>query len=382
MADRPNKLSDVTLAVQALHRVDPASGAVVPPMVASSTFARDGDYASRDGYIYARYDQPTTRHAEEVLTTIEGADDSLLFASGMSALVALIEALPHGAHVATQQMMYHVGLNWMRRQADRGVIKLTEFEAGNLGSMAEAVSPKTALVWVETPANGDWSVTDIAAAAEIARSAGALLAVDSTAAPPLVQRPLELGADIVFHSATKYLAGHSDITAGVLSARPGLAIWQDIRQVRSFQGTILPAFESWLLIRSLRTLHVRTARACDNALAFATHVQKLAGVSAVLYPGLASHPGHDTARAQMSGFGGMMSVLIDGPEGRALAMAKAARVFLPATSLGGVESLIEHRLTISGPGYGIPENMLRLSIGLEDVADLIADFEQMLSATD
>lgn len=382
MADRRNKLSDVTSAVQALHRVDPASGAVVPPMVASSTYARDAEYQMRDGYIYARYDQPTTRHAEEILATLEGAEDSLLFNSGMSALVAMIEALPHGAHVVAQTMMYHVGLNWLRRQAGRGAIALTEFEAGNLEGLAAALRSDTALAWIETPANGDWTVTDIAAAAQLAKDAGALVAVDSTAAPPPIQRPLEMGVDIVFHSATKYLAGHSDLTAGVLSARPDLQIWPAIKEVRDFQGTILPGFESWLLIRSLRTLHVRTERSSANALAFARHFEGRADVEKVLYPGLPSHPGHDVAKRQMTaGFGGMMSILVDGPPSRALAMAKAAEVFLPATSLGGVESLIEHRLSVSGEGYGIPKNLLRLSIGLEDLTDLVADFEQMLAST-
>lgn len=383
LVTRRNDTSDITKAVQALHRIDDASGAVVPPMVSASTYARDADYALREGYIYARYDQPTTRHCEEVIAALEHGQDSLLFNSGMSACVAVVEALAPGTHVVAQSMMYHVGLNWLTRQSGRGVIGLSTFTAGDLDSLAAAIEPgRTGLIWIETPTNGDWSVTDIAAAAKLAHDAGAILMVDSTAAPPCIQRPLELGADISFHSATKYLGGHSDMTAGVLTARPDLPIWPEVRSVRDFQGTILPGFEAWLLIRSLRTLHVRVDRACANAMAFARHFADHRDVEAVLYPGLPTHPGHATATAQMlGGYGAMMSLLLHGPEGRALRVAKACQVFIPATSLGGVESLIEHRRTVAGPDSGIPDNFLRLSIGIEDAADLIADFEQALAAT-
>jgi cystathionine gamma-synthase len=201
---------------------------------------------------------------------------------------------------------------------------------------------------------------------------------DSTAAPPCTTQPLALGADISFHSATKYLNGHSDLTAGVLSARQGLDIWEDIRKVRSFQGTVLPGFEAWLLIRGLRTLYVRYKQASENALTFVRHFEGHPAVAKVMYPGLESHAGHEVAARQMlGGFGGMMSLLINGD---ALAVAKACKVFIPATSLGGVESLIEHRFTVAGAGRGIPENLLRLSIGIEAVDDLIADLEQALAA--
>jgi cystathionine gamma-synthase len=352
-------------------------------MVAASTFARDENYDLRDGYIYSRYAGPTTSHAEEIIASLENADETLLFNSGMSAAVAVVEALPPKSHVVSQSVMYHVGLQWLDRQAKRGILSVDHFPAGDLSALAAKIIPgKTKLVWIETPTNGDWSITDIAAAADLAHAAGAILMVDSTAAPPCTQQPLALGADIAFHSATKYMGGHSDFTAGVLSARSDLALWPEIRSVRSFQGTILPAFEAWLLIRSLRTLHIRYAQASRNAMAFATHFATHADVQAVLYPGLLSHPGHTVAARQMqNGFGGMMSVLVNGSTGRALIMAKKAQVFIPATSLGGVESLIEHRRTVAGPDSGVPENLLRLSIGIEHVDDLIADFEQALAAT-
>lgn len=383
MTRKSNTLAPETQAAQALRHIDPASGSVVPPMVATSTFARDENYALRDGYIYARNSGPTTVHAEEIIATLEGADESLLLNSGMSASVAVVESLPPQAHVVAQSMMYHVGLQWLDRQADRGVISVDHFPAGDMDGLKAALKPgQTKLVWIETPANGDWSITDIAAAAELAHAAGAILMVDSTAAPPCTTKPLDLGADISFHSATKYMGGHSDFTAGVLSARKDMPLWDEIRNVRSFQGTILPAFEAWLLIRSLRTMHIRYAQSSRNAMAFAKHFDALPDIQTVLYPGLPTHPGHAVAARQMvNGFGGMMSILMNGSTGRAFEMAKATKVFIPATSLGGVESLIEHRRTISGPDSGIPENLLRISIGIEHIDDLIADFQQALVAT-
>jgi cystathionine gamma-synthase len=380
---KKNSLAPETLAAQALRHIDEATGSVVPPMLATSTFARDENYDLREGYVYARYAGPTTTHAEDIIATLEGADGSLLFNSGMSASVAVVESLPPQSHVVAQGMMYHVGLQWLDRQASRGVIALDHFPAGDLDALAAQIQPgKTKLVWIETPANGDWSITDIAAAAKLAHAAGAILMVDSTAAPPCTQKPLDLGADISFHSATKYMGGHSDFTAGVLSARKDLDLWEEIRNVRSFQGTILPAFEAWLLIRSLRTLHIRYAACSNNAMAFATHLATHKDVETVLYPGLPTHPAHDVAAKQMrNGFGGMMSILIKGADARALEMAKKTELFIPATSLGGVESLIEHRRTVAGPDSGIPENLLRMSIGIEHIDDLIADFEHALAAT-
>jgi cystathionine gamma-synthase len=380
---RRNDLSPETLAAQALHHLDGATGAVVPAMHSASTFARDDNYDLHEGFIYSRYGSPTTKQAQDIIAALEGADAALLFNSGMSATVAVVEALPVGAHVVAQSMMYHIGLNWLNRQAARGVIGFDSFQAGNLETLRAAIKPGiTKLVWIETPANGDWSITDIAAAADIAHAAGAILMCDSTAAPPCTSKPLELGADISFHSATKYLNGHSDLTAGVLSARGGLEIWAEIEQLRGFQGTTLPGFEAWLLIRGLRTLFVRYKQASENALIFARHFARHPAIDTVMYPGLPEHAGHAVAARQMSGgFGGMMSLLVKGNTGRALALAKACAVFIPATSLGGVESLIEHRHTVSGDGYGIPENLLRLSIGIENVDDLIADLEQALART-
>ena len=377
---RNTDLHPETKAAQALHALDEKTGAVVPPMVSATTFARDENYELRDGYLYARYGSPTTTQAEAIIAALEGADHSLLFNSGMSAAVAVIESLPPRAHVVTQKVMYHVGQQWLERQAQRGALTCDLFDGGDLDGLAAAIRPgQTKLVWIETPANPDLAVTDIAAAAKLAHDAGTILMVDSTAAPPCTTRPLDLGADISFHSATKYMGGHSDLTAGVLSANAGLAQWSDLHRIRGFQGTNLPGFEAWLLIRGLRTLYIRYAKASENAATLAQHFAAHPGIETLLYPGLPSHPGHAVAARQMTGgFGGLLSLLVKGRQGRALGVAKACRIFVPATSLGGVESLIEHRKSITGPDSDTPENLLRLAIGIEHVDDLIGDLEQAL----
>ncbi len=377
---RNSDLHPETKAAQALHALDDKTGSVVPPMLSASTFARDENYELRDGYIYSRYATPTTAQAEQIIAALEGADDSLVFNSGMSASVAVVETLRPGAHVVAQKVMYHVGQQWLERQAQRGILEYDLFDGGDLAGLAAAIRPgKTKLLWIETPANPDLAITDIAAAANLAHDAGAILMVDSTAAPPCTTRPLDLGADISFHSATKFLNGHSDLTAGVISANAGLSQWEELRIIRGFQGTNLPGFEAWLLIRGLRTLFVRYTKASENALALAQHFAVHPDIETVLYPGLPTHPNHVVAARQMSGgYGGLLSVLVKGPEGRAQAVAKACEVFIPATSLGGVESLIEHRKTITGPESDTPENLLRLAIGIENVEDLIGDLERAL----
>jgi cystathionine gamma-synthase len=241
------------------------------------------------------------------------------------------------------------------------------------------MTPQTDIVWIETPVNPTWDVIDIAAAAEAAHGAGAILAVDSTVATPVLTQPLALGADIVFHAATKYLNGHSDVLGGVLVTAGDTPRWQEIAALRNAMGTMLAPVESWMLVRGLRTLFVRVRQASATALALAAHLEAHPKVEAVLYPGLPSHPGHAVAARQMAGgFGGMMSVLVKGSEPEALAVVKQLKVFLPATSLGGIESLAEHRRTVEGPSSPVPGNLIRLSIGLEALDDLIEDMDQAL----
>ena len=276
--------------------------------------------------------------------------------------------------------MYHGVLNQFQRYETRKRLSITYYTAGNLEELAAAVkSEVTNLVWVETPNNPTWEVTDIAAAAEIAHAAGAKLICDCTGTPPSMTRALEFGADISFHSATKYLNGHSDVTAGALSVKEVDGFWTEIELIRKLQGTVLNSFDAWLLIRGMRTLFLRVERCSQNALAIAKHFRSHKQLEAVLYPGLASDPGHEVAKKQTDGkFGGMMSIIVKGSEQTAIDVTRYCELFYPATSLGGVESLIEHRKTVSGPGFPVHPRLLRLSIGIEDVDDLIWDLEQAL----
>jgi len=374
-----SRLSPATRAAQAMHALDPATGAVVPSLDMSTTFARDADYDLRQGYVYGRYGGPTTRQAETVLAALDESAGTLLFASGMAGFVALFETLDTGAHVVLPEVMYHGGLEWVRRLQEKRGLRVSLFDAGTDGALEQAVLPDTKLVWVESPTNPVWQVIDIARAAECAHAVGALLAVDSTVAPPCTTRALELGADISFQSATKYLNGHSDLTGGVLSFALNGPLFDEVTLVRKMQGAIMAPFEAWLLVRGIRTLYLRFERCSQNALAIAKHFHGHPLVDQVLYPGLPSHPGHEIAAHQMSdGFGGMLSLLVKGGEQAALDTARFTEVFFPATSLGGVESLIEHRKTVEGPHSLVAPNLLRLSVGIEALEDLQADLEQAL----
>ncbi|WP_293443779.1 PLP-dependent aspartate aminotransferase family protein [Planktotalea sp.] len=381
MSDQSNrKQSIVTRVAQALHFVEAETGAVVPAIQPAATYARDENYEVRKPYWYRRDGSQTTAHAEAIIAELENGADSLLFSSGMSACTAVIEHLPTGAHVVVPKVMYHGVLQQVQNYEKNKRITVSYYTAGNLGELVSAArAGETQLVWVETPNNPNWEVTDIAAAAEIAHEAGAKLIADCTATPPSMTRALELGADISFHSATKYLNGHSDITAGVLSVKETGQFWDDIAMVRKLQGTVLHSQDAWLLIRGMRTLFLRVERSCKNAMAIATHFEGHPHIEAVLYPGLASDPGHEVAKRQTGGqFGGMMSIIIKGTEQTAVDVTRFCELFYPATSLGGVESLVEHRKTVSGEGFPVHPRLLRLSIGIEEADDLIYDLEQAL----
>ncbi|EPX76911.1 trans-sulfuration enzyme family protein [Litoreibacter arenae] len=382
MTDKSNRTPSLaTRVAQALHFVEAETGAVTPSIQPTATYARDENYEVRKPYWYRRDGSQTTAQAEAVIAELEGARESLLFASGMSACTAVIEHLPTGAHVVAPKVMYHGVLAQIQRYEANGRIKVSYYTAGDLDEMAAAVRPgETQLVWVETPNNPDWAVTDIAAAADIAHEAGAKLITDCTGTPPNLTRALDFGADISFHSATKYLNGHSDVTAGVLSVRETGAYWDEICKIRTLHGSVLHSFDAWLLIRGMRTLFLRVERSCQNAMAMAKHFDGHPHVEKVLYPGLPSDPGHAVAKRQTGGqFGGMMSVIVTGTEQTAIDVSRFCDVFYPATSLGGVESLIEHRKTVSGEGFPVHPRLLRLSIGIEDSGDLIYDLEQALA---
>jgi len=377
-----SRWSPRTLAAQALGRIDEQTRAVVPPIHLSTTFLRDPDNQYRSGYAYGRPDNPTVREAEALIAALEGADEALVFGSGMSAATALFLALAPGDHVIAPAVMYWSLRNWLRTEATRWGLAVDLVDMADLDAVRAALLPgRTKLVWIETPANPLWSVTDIAAVAELAHAAGAAVAVDSTAATPLLTRPLEHGADIVMHAATKYLAGHSDVVAGALATRSAGPLWERVKRNRSTLGQILGPFEAFLLIRGMRTLALRVAAASASALALAERLAAHPAVAEVLYPGLPAHPGHAVARRQMSGgFGGMLSLRVRGGERAAIGTAARVELWKRATSLGGVESLIEHRASIEGEGTPCPPDLIRLSTGIEDPEDLFADLDRALRA--
>lgn len=378
------KLTAASLAAQAMGWIDPVTRAVVPPIHMASTYLRDEDNGYSSGRIYARADNPTFDQAEATLAALEGGPKALVFSSGMSAATACFLALAPGDHVVVPKVMYWSLRNWLANFATHWGLKVDFVDADSTDAIAAAVRPgATKLVWIETPANPTWSVTDIAAAADIAHRAGALLGVDSTVATPVLTRPIEFGADIVMHSATKYLNGHSDIIAGALIGARDDAHWAKLRAIRAQLGTILGQTEAWLLMRGMRTLFPRVDWACRSAQSLAERLAAHPMVSEVLYPGLPSFAGHAVSRKQMTGgFGGMLSVRIKGGERAAIATAARVALWKRATSLGGVESLIEHRASIEGPGTPCPPDLLRLSVGVEDSGDLFDDLDQALRRAD
>ena len=371
------------IAAQATGAVDAATGAIVPPIHTSTTYARAEGYALVGPHEYSRDDNPTYLACEEVLARLEGGAGALVFASGMAASAAVVESTVRaGDHLVASRAMYWSFRNRLVALADRWGLALDLVDTQTPGELERAVRPgRTRLVWIETPANPTWDVTDVRRAAEIAHDAGAILAVDSTAATPVHTRPLELGADVVVHSATKYLNGHGDVIAGAVVVPDRGARWDALRAHRRGAGAVLGPFEAALLLRGMRTLFVRVRRQSETALAIATALERHPGVAAVLYPGLPSHPGHEVAARQMTGgFGGMMSIRVAGGRDRALAVAARLSVFCRATSLGGTESLVEHRASVEGPGSLAPDDLLRLSIGIEPEGELLADLRRALDA--
>jgi cystathionine gamma-synthase len=364
----------------ACHYIDPVSGGISPPLQFSTTYARDAEYEYLSDYSYSRSGNPSWEVLEQVCAELDGGAEAKCFASGMAAVCAFFETVNSGEHVVAPRVMYHGSQDWLRRISEKRAIGLSFFDAGDIEKLREVVQPgKTSVVWIETPVNPTWDVIDIAAASEIAHGVGAWLAVDSTVPTPVLTQPIKHGADIVMHSATKYLNGHCDIVAGALVTAKEDELWARVCEVRTQAGAILGSFEAWLLQRGMRTLFLRVRKACESALAIAEHFDGHSSVEAVIYPGLTSHPGHKIARRQMDGgFGGMLSIQAKGGAEGALNVARRCKVFTRATSLGGVESLIEHRYSIEGERSPVPRDWLRLSIGIESVDDLIADLEQAL----
>ncbi len=380
---RNHDLAPETLAAQALGFVDPEHKALVPPVHYATTYERvPGGIgaAGGPGFSYSRNDNPSYTQVESLIQRLEGGEDALVLASGMSAVTAPFMALAPGDHVVVQNVMYWGIRRWLLTFATRWGLDVEFVEAEDLDALRAAMRPgKTKLVWVETPANPLWGIVDLAAAAEIAHAAGARLAVDSTVATPVLTRPLEHGADLVMHSATKFLNGHSDVLAGALVTARKDEWWERIEQVRRDFGTVMGPHEAWLLLRGMRTLHIRVRKACENAMAVAEAMARHPKVSHVLYPGLPEHPGHAVAARQMQGgFSGILSIRVAGGEAAALAAMRRMTVWHSATSLGGTESLAEHRASTEGPGTPVPDDLIRLAVGIEHAQDLIDDLTQAL----
>lgn len=370
-----------TLAAQVLGEEDAVTGAVVPTLSLSTTFTRNRDYSARETGTYLRDEGPNQRLAESVVCALEKGDEALSFGSGIAACTAPFHALESGAHIAVSSVIYYGVLSWLENFAGQRGLEYTLFDAASSDQLSEILcTRKTALVWLETPANPTWGITDIRHCSELAHLHGALVVVDSTVATPVLTRPLEHGADMVCHAATKYLNGHSDLLGGVLvmsdSKHP---LWERIRLHRKYSGPMMGSLDAWLLCRGMRTLFLRVRRQSQSALAIADYLDGHPGIEKVFYPGLPGHPGHEIARRQMDGaFGGMLSILVPGGREEAIAVVRKARVFKQATSLGGVESLIEHRKSSESEVTSTPQNLLRLSVGIEAVEDLVADLDRML----
>ncbi|MGQ7844026.1 trans-sulfuration enzyme family protein [Granulosicoccus sp. 3-233] len=375
-------LAPATIAAKADHYVDEISGGIIPPVNTSTTFARDtANQPMNAAHVYARDNNPTFVQAERVLATLENGEQALLFASGMAAIAAVFYTLDSGAHVVLPDSMYWGVFSWTRQYCARTSITVSYYSPQDVDSLRDALRgrERTDLVWVETPANPMMHITDIRLAAELSHAAGAVLVVDNTVSTPLLTRPLELGADIVMHSASKSLNGHSDVMAGALVTRGDHPHWQRIVSERHDAGAIISPFDASQLLRGMRTLALRVERACENTARIAEFLQQHDGVEVVMYPGLTSHPGHDIARRQMSGgYGSLLSFQVRGDKAATLAVLGRLQLIIRATSLGGVETLVEHRHSIEPAETRLPENLLRLAVGIEDVNDLIRDLDQAL----
>jgi len=367
-----------TIAVHAGAEPDPATGAVAPPIHLSTTFEHGPASEDPFGYHYVRDDNPTQARLEMALAALEQGEAALVWASGMAATGAYLQALPPGSHVVFPDDMYYANRIIARDLFPRWGLTSTAVDGSDMAAIEAAMTPRTRLVWAETPSNPLMKIVDLAALAELAHARGAELLVDGTFATPALQQPLTLGADVVLHSTTKYIGGHSDVQGGALVFKRKDEMFQRLVDLRSLLGAVASPFNSWLVLRGLRTLAVRVERQSATAVALASALEGHPRLAAIHYPGLPSHRGHPVARRQMRAFGGMLSLQVKGGREGALGVASRVRLFLNATSLGGVESLIEHRASSEGPGSATSEDLLRISVGLEHPQDLIDDLRQAL----
>lgn len=368
-----------TRAVHAGRRIDPATGAVSPPIHLSTTFERSPDGGYPRGFSYSRDSNPNRQMLEQCLADLEGGTQALVFASGLAVSTAILQGLEPGDHILAPDDVY-----WALREVIGGVfgkfgLETTYVDMTKLDDVRATLRPNTRLIWVETPSNPLMKITDLRAIAQIARDhKQAMTICDGTFASPILQQPLDCGIDMVAHSTTKYISGHSDVVGGVLVTRYDNYLFERARRAQTYGGAVPSPFDCWLTLRGIETLPYRMRAHSENALRVAEFLRSHRGVEAVHYPGLPDHPGHEIAACQMSGFSGMLSFQVRGDAAAAMGVAARCRLFLRATSLGGPHSFIEHRASVEGPRTRTPQNLLRLSVGLEHPDDLIADLNQAL----
>jgi cystathionine gamma-synthase len=364
-----------TIAIHAGNSIDEHTKAAIQPITLSTTFERgeDGEYPG--GYVYSRADNPNRKSLENVIAQLEGAASAAAFSSGNAAGGAVFQALGPGVHIIAPDDMYH-GLRNQLLQVFQGIIEVDFIDLSNLEDVKKGIKSNTKLIWIETPSNPLLKVCDIQAIAQIAKENEILVVCDNTFSTPMLQRPLELGCDLVMHSTTKYLGGHSDVIGGALATLKDNDFWKKIKNVQVLSGAVPSPFDCYMTVRGIKTLPYRMRAHSENANQIAIFLNSHQGVEKVFYPGLADHPGHDIAKKQMSSFGGMLSFLVKGGSNEARKLVNSVKIFTQATSLGGVESLIEHRASVEGPETKTPQNLIRVSVGLENPIDLIEDLNQ------
>ncbi|HWB83156.1 MAG TPA: aminotransferase class I/II-fold pyridoxal phosphate-dependent enzyme [Bryobacteraceae bacterium] len=368
-----------TRAVHAGRRIDPATGAVTPPIHLSTTFERSADGSYPRGFSYSREGNPNRLALEECLASLEGGKEALVFASGLAVTTAIIQGLEPGDHIIAPSDVYYGLRKVVEEVFPKAGLETSYVDLTQAEELRAALRPQTRLIWIETPSNPLMKITDLEAIAAIARSTNAITVCDATFATPVLLQPLSMGIDMVTHSTTKYISGHSDVVGGVLVTKQDNYLFERCRRSQYFGGAVPSPFDCWLTLRGIHTLPYRVRAHSENALRVAQYLAAHSGVEAVHYPGLPDHPGHATAARQMSAFGGMLSFQMRGGRDAAMATVARCQLFTRATSLGGPHSLIEHRASIEGPRTQTPQNLLRVSVGLEHPDDLIADLDQALA---
>ena len=369
-----------TRAVHAGRHTDPATGAVTAPIHLSTTFERGADGEYPRGFSYSREDNPNRHSLEQCLASLEGGKEALAFSSGLAVVTAVVQGLEPGDHILAPDDVYWGLRKVLGEVFAKAGLETTYLDMTDVDGLRAAIRPNTRLLWLETPSNPLLKITNLAAVGEIARKANIVTVCDSTFASPILQRPLEWNIDMVMHSTTKYISGHSDVVGGALITKFDNYLFERARKAQKYGGSVPSPFDCWLTMRGIETLPYRVRAQCENALKIATFLSGHPSIEAVHYPGLPTHPGHALAANQMSAFGGMLSARVRGGREEAMATAARTQLFIRATSLGGAHSLIEHRASVEGPQSRTPQNLLRMSIGLENAEDLIADLEQALRA--